>query len=85
MTIFTELTSKLFLAPTTLMLSNISISSLILLIIFATLLLYTINSRLSSKHQVVLSQKLGPINRKFNYYQVIYGAVLYFQFHKLLY
>jgi len=53
----------------------ITFNPLILLIIFATLLLYTINSRLSSKHQVVLSQKLGPINRKFNYYQVIVSDV----------
>ena len=45
------------------------------LIIFATLFLYTINSRFSSKHQVLLSQKLGPINRKFNYYQVIVSDV----------
>ena len=53
----------------------ITFNPLILLIIFATLLLYTINSRFSSKQQVLLSQKLGPINRKFNYYQVIVSDV----------
>jgi len=53
----------------------ITFNPLILLIIFAALLLYTINSRFSSKHQVLLSQKLGPINRKFNYYQVIVSDV----------
>jgi len=53
----------------------ITFNPLILLIIFATLFLYTINSRFSSKHQVLLSQKLGPINRKFNYYQVIVSDV----------
>lgn len=53
----------------------ITFNPLILLIIFATLLLYTINSRFSSKQQVLLSQKLGPINRKYNYYQVIVSDV----------
>ena len=53
----------------------ITFNPLILLIIFGTLLLYTINSRFSSKQQVLLSQKLGPINRKFNYYQVIVSDV----------
>ncbi|BCR35222.1 ABC transporter ATP-binding protein [Mariniplasma anaerobium] len=53
----------------------ITFNPLILLIIFATLLLYTINSRFSSKQQVLLSKKLGPINRKFNYYQVIVSDV----------
>lgn len=53
----------------------ITFNPLILLIIFGTLLLYTINSRFSSKEQVLISQKLGPINRKFNYYQVIVSDV----------
>lgn len=53
----------------------ITFNPLILLIIFGTLLLYTINSRFSSKQQVKMSQKLGPINRKFNYYQVIVSDV----------
>ncbi|MBI9008621.1 MAG: ABC transporter ATP-binding protein [Tenericutes bacterium] len=53
----------------------ITFNPLILLIIFGTLLLYTINSRFSSKQQVKISQKLGPINRKFNYYQVIVSDV----------
>ncbi|MBU1145195.1 MAG: ABC transporter ATP-binding protein/permease [Firmicutes bacterium] len=47
----------------------------ILLIIFGTLVLYTINSKFSSKQNVLISQKLGPINRKFNYYQVIVSDV----------
>lgn len=53
----------------------ITFNPLVLLIIFVTLMLYTINSRFSSKKQVLLSQKLGPINRKFNYYQVIVSDV----------
>ncbi|MBU0997624.1 MAG: ABC transporter ATP-binding protein/permease [Firmicutes bacterium] len=53
----------------------ITFNPLILLIIFGTLLLYTINSRFSAKQQVKMSQKLGPINRKFNYYQVIVSDV----------
>ncbi len=53
----------------------ITFNPFILLIIFGTLLLYTINSRFSSKEQVSMSQKLGPINRKFNYYQVIISDV----------
>ncbi|MDD3123674.1 MAG: ATP-binding cassette domain-containing protein, partial [Candidatus Izemoplasmatales bacterium] len=47
----------------------------ILLIIFGTLVLYTINSKFSSKQNVLISNKLGPINRKFNYYQVIVSDV----------
>ena len=53
----------------------ITFNPLILLIIFGTLLLHTINSKFSSKQQVLISQKLGPINRKFNYYQVIVSDV----------
>ncbi|MDA3932354.1 MAG: ABC transporter ATP-binding protein [Tenericutes bacterium] len=53
----------------------ITFNPLILLIIFGTLLLYTVNSRFSSKQQVLISQKSGPINRKFNYYQVIISDV----------
>jgi len=39
------------------------------------LLLYTINSKFSAKQQVLISKKLGPINRKFNYYQIIVADV----------
>jgi ABC-type multidrug transport system fused ATPase/permease subunit len=53
----------------------ITFNPLVLLIIFVTLLLHTINSKFSSKQQVLISQKLGPINRKFNYYQVIVSDV----------
>lgn len=49
----------------------ITFNPLILLIIFGTLILYTINSKFSTKNQVDISEKLGPINRKFNYYGVI--------------
>jgi ABC-type multidrug transport system fused ATPase/permease subunit len=53
----------------------IAFNPVILLIIFGTLCLYTINSKFSSKQQVLIAQKLGPINRKFNYYQVIVSDV----------
>jgi len=53
----------------------ITFNPLILIIIFGTLLLYSINSRFSAKNQVQISEKSGPINRKFNYYQVIISDV----------